>query len=273
MQDKTMLEDQRMLALIEAGKLRLPDNELLANIYRRRGDLAAAAAEYDRLFANGVRSPGVALFRSVFHQQQSAPHPPATDFAPAPFVLFDRFLEPAANRSLLDDAIARQALFRETEVYKAARGQPPNRTNLVSYELGPAGDIMRALVARHLPLLCERLGKPLFDIKFIQLKLAAYANGDFFKPHHDNGENNPLRVISFVYYFNQLPKPYTGGDLLLYDTRFQPGAYVRSLFTRIVPQNNSIIFFPSEYFHEVSTVVIGNDEFRSCRFTMAGHVG
>ena len=273
MLDKITLQDQRMLELIAAGKLRLPDNEQLANIYRRRGDLARAATEYDRLYARGIDGPGAARMRAVFHQQAAAAAPPDKLFAPAPFVQFDQFLDPASNQSVLNDAIAKQALFRETEVYKSAQGRPAARTNLVTYEVGGGGDLLRAQVAQQLPLLCERLGKPFFDIKFIQLKIASYANGDYFKPHHDNGENNPERRISFVYYFHHTPKPYRGGDLLLYDTRFDPSAYVRSMFTRIVPQNNNIIFFPSEYFHEVTPVEITNDDFTSSRFTMAGHIG
>lgn len=267
------LQDQRILHLIETNKIRLPANEVLGNIYRRRGDLVAASAEYDRLHANGNTSPSVGLLQSVLNEMKVPARMPETDFAPAPFVKFDNLLDTQSNQFLLNYAVSRQAIFTQTELQKADEYGRQQRTNLVTYEVGAPGETMRALIRENLPRICDRLNLPTIDIKFIQLKIASYLNGDFFKAHQDNGENHPDRLISFVYYFNQEPKPYKGGDLLLYDSRFDPRAYVRSVFTRIIPRNNSMIFFPSEYFHEVSPVETDTQDFSSSRFTMAGHVG
>lgn len=264
--------DQRLLELIEARKIAPPDNELLADIYRRRGDLAAAAAEYGRLHGQKPGAHRIDLLHAIFNRGNAPPRLPQSEFAPAPFVQFDGFFEPSLNKHLLDYAISRQGIFRPTELQSADQYEK-QRSTLVTYDVGAPGETMRAAVRERLPLLCERLGMPVFDIDFIQLKIAAYADGDFFKAHQDNGLSQPGRRISFVYYFHQEPKPYRGGDLLLYDSRFSPRAYVRSLFTRIVPQNDSIVFFPSEYFHEVLPVQIATQDFSSSRFTMAGHIG
>jgi Rps23 Pro-64 3,4-dihydroxylase Tpa1-like proline 4-hydroxylase len=267
------LRDQRLLDLIEAKKIGLPDNELLAQAYRRRGDLAAASAEYERLRASGNASPGVELFHAVFNRKSAPARMPETEFAPAPFVQFDDFFDLASNRFLLDYAISKQGIFRPTELQNADQYGDPNRATLVTYDVGDPGEAMRALVRENVPLICDYLNMAPIDIKFIQLKMASYSHGDFFKAHQDNGLSQPDRRISFVYYFHREPKPYQGGDLLLYDSRFSPRAYVRSRFTRIIPRNNSIVFFPSEYFHEVSTVDTDARDFRASRFTLAGHIG
>ena len=266
------VRDQRLLELIEAHKIARPENEVLADIYRRRGDLSAASAEYRRLHDKNPAVKRIALLRAVFHSENVPGYLPQADFAPAPFVQFDSFFDPALNRDILDYAISRQSVFRPTELQQADQYEK-QRSTLVTYDVGAPGEAMRAAVRKQLPLLCERMNKPAFDIEFIQLKIAAYSNGDFFKAHQDNGLSQPGRRISFVYYFHQEPKPYQGGDLLLYDSRFSPRAYVRSQFTRIVPHNNSIVFFPSEYFHEVLPVATATQDFTCSRFTMAGHIG
>ncbi len=264
-------QDQRILALIDSGKLPLPQSEALAHIHRRRGDLVAAKAEYDRLHGIGNPAPGVAHFHAVFGEQAVPPRQPTTDFVPAPFVQFNDFLGPQQNQALYEYALARQHLFHPTELQSADLYEK-QRQNLVTYEVGPAGALMRERIAEELPGICQRLNMAAIAIRFVQLKLGAYLGGDFFKAHQDNGENHPDRLISFVYYFNREPKPYRGGDLLLYDSRFSPRAYVRTVFTRIIPRNNSIVFFPSEYFHEVTPIETDTQDFASSRFTLAGHV-
>ncbi len=266
------LEDGRILDLISANRMPLPDTALLADIHRRRGDLAAAAAEFDRLHARGNTAPAVALFQAVFHGTRAPVRPSPADFAPAPFVIVDDVFDAETNRSMLDDAVSKEEIFFQTELHKADKYGKQQRNNLVTYDMGAAGETVRACVRQRLPSICECLNMPAIAIKNIQLKLAAYSHGDFFKAHQDNGEANPDRLISFVYYFHAEPKPYEGGDLLLYDSRFLPRAYVRSRYTRFIPRNNSMIFFPSEYFHEVLPVAGKQGDFRSCRFTMAGHV-
>ena len=266
-------QDQRIVDLIAANKIHPPNNEVLANIYRRRGDLAAAATEYDRLHAIGNTAPAVELFRAIFNQRSAPARMPEVDFAPARFVQFDDFFDRASNQNLLDRAISTQAIFTTTELGKASEYGKGHRTNLVTYDMGDFGQAMRALVSERLPLVCERLNMGAIDIKFIHLKIAAYLDGDYFKAHQDNKLNHPDRLISFVYYFHREPKPYTGGDLLLYDSRFDPPAYVRTLYTRVIPRNNSIIFFPSEFFHEVAPVATDSADFGASRFTMAGHIG
>lgn len=267
------VRDQRLLELIEANKIRKPDNEILANIYRRQGDLVAAACEYERLYASGNRSPSVALLHSVFSQKIPLQHLPESEFSPAPFVQFNDFFEREVNQFLLNDAISRQSIFTPTELEGSDKYDVPYRHNLITYELGASGETLRSLVRTNLPSVCSRLNIPAIDIKFIHLKIAAYSNGDYFKVHQDNGLNYLDRKISFIYYFNREPKPYKGGDLLIYDSRFSPRAYVSSLFTRVIPVNNSIIFFPSEYFHEVLPVETDPQDFSASRFTMTGHIG
>ncbi len=269
------LQDQRIMELIEANKIAMPDNEVLANIYRRRGDLGAAAAEIARLHANGHATPAIALLHAAFHGQQASARPPDADFSPAPFVIVDDFFDAQTNQRLLQQAIAKQADFEQTTLQKTAQDGQAKRTNLITFDVGPIGETMRTLVRQNLPQIYDRLCMAALDVKFIELKLAAYLHGDFFKAHQDlyPGRGGRERRISFIYYFHQEPKPYTGGELLLYDTRFTPPAHVSTLYTKLIPRNNSVIFFPSQYVHEVLPVVTNSRDFNASRFTMAGHIG
>lgn len=265
--------DQRILDLIAANKIPKPTHDALANIYRRNGDLAAAAVEYARLHANGNRAPAVALFHAMLQQQRVPPRQPPTAFAPAPFILWQDLFDAPVNQAIVAEVMAREAGFRPTEQSKPGHDGEQNRTNLVNYDTGASGPLIRTLIEQQFNAICARLNMPVFPLTLFQLKFASYRHGDYFGVHQDNSSRNPDRRISFIYYFNREPKPYRGGDLILYDSRFSPRAYLRSQYTRIIPQNNSMIFFPSEYFHEVLPIESENREFMHSRFTLSGHIG
>src|SRR5439155_10127989 len=96
--------------------------------------------------------------------------------------------------------------------------------------------------------------------------------GGFYQIHRDNsGPKKRARRISYAYYFHQRPKRFSGGDLLLYDTDVQQGTCLPA-FTRIVPRDNSIVFFPSSFCHQVTTVNCNLDDFTQGRFALNGWI-
>jgi Rps23 Pro-64 3,4-dihydroxylase Tpa1-like proline 4-hydroxylase len=89
-------------------------------------------------------------------------------------------------------------------------------------------------------------------------------------PHVDTG--HPLvakRRISCVYYFHRTPRRYTGGELKLYDTWVTPtGSTGAGTYTTLSPVDNSVVFFPSDAFHEACPVHPETEAFGDSRFAI-----
>ena len=96
-------------------------------------------------------------------------------------------------------------------------------------------------------------------------------NEEFYKVHKDSGKKHGTgtRKITFVYYFHNLPRQFTGGDLLLFDTDLKKNKYIDKS-TRIEPLNNSVLFFPSDFYHLVTPVLCETDRIENGRFTING---
>ncbi len=72
---------------------------------------------------------------------------------------------------------------------------------------------------------------------------------------------------------NQEPKAFSGGELLLYNSKIENNLYVNAeSFTKIEPRNNSIVFFLSRCMHEVLPVNCKSKAFADSRFTINGWV-
>ena len=139
-------------------------------------------------------------------------------------------------------------------------------------EVSPIAQWLRPLVEARLPAIAALLGIAPFAVGEIELKCTAYGDGNFFGVHSDR-LFHPTRRISFVYYFHHLPKPYSGGALLLYDGDVgNASRYFGDRLTRVETLDNSVVFFPSGAFHEVTRVVSPSGRFEDARFTFAGHV-
>ena len=48
--------------------------------------------------------------------------------------------------------------------------------------------------------------------------------------------------------------------------------YTDAAFTRVVPVNNRVVFFPSRYYHTVVRVAVPTGAFADGRFAINGHV-
>lgn len=100
-------------------------------------------------------------------------------------------------------------------------------------------------------------------------QITSYHDGAFFKIHKDTGPTHVDRILTFVYYFFVEPKVFSGGDLLLHDTDHTTDSYSLK-FTKILPKNNRLVIFPSNYFHQVSPVKTNNDIKLDSRHSISG---
>lgn len=79
------------------------------------------------------------------------------------------------------------------------------------------------------------------------------------------------RVLTYVYYFHREPKSFTGGELVIYDSKSENGYLVAAKSHKVIqPTNNTIIFFPSQCMHEVLPVSCPSEYFADSRFTING---
>src|SRR5262249_13352080 len=126
-----------------------------------------------------------------------------------------------------------------------------------------------------IPKVSPRLHVPPFVIERLEVKLRAYLDGHFFRLHMDCPQRTPENVnrrVSFVYFFHKQPRAYTGGDLLLFNTDVENDRFTTSAFTRVQPEDNCIVFFPSAYYHSVVPVSCPSKEYANSRFVINGHV-
>ena len=192
--------------------------------------------------------------------------------------VFDEFLVWPELAALTRFALANERLFGKSQIVSPSAGDdgsdPGYRRSRVTLDLGPFGKLFADRIRSCFGQILSALRHPEFEIRWIEPQLTASNDGDFFKIHNDNTHANaPSRQITFVYFFHREPKPFSGGELLIYDWRMHDGypipAGVRST---IVPQQNEVVFFPSVCLHEVCRVACANGAFCDSRFTLNGWI-
>jgi SM-20-related protein len=193
----------------------------------------------------------------------------------ARYVRVTDFLSPAEHERVLRSALAWEQEFQESGVVGADgtneidHHSRKSRT-LAFRRLEELWDLFDGPLRAMLPVVRQKLGIPWFHLDRVERQLTAHGRGGFFVPHVDTGD--PLvygRRISCVYYFHQVPKRFSGGELKLYDTWVTPtGSTGAGTYTALEPVDNSLVFFPSDAFHEVCPVYPETDAFADSRFAI-----
>lgn len=137
-------------------------------------------------------------------------------------------------------------------------------------------------VRQVIPKILAALQTQEFPLAPIEAQLTSHNDGEYFKLHNDNGmEALASRILTFVYYFHQQPKAFTGGELHIYDGKFESEQdekgekgkkFVPTGYQVVVPRNNCIVFFPSQLMHEVTQVQCPSRNFLDGRFTVNGWI-
>jgi Rps23 Pro-64 3,4-dihydroxylase Tpa1-like proline 4-hydroxylase len=249
--------------------------ESLADLYRKQGRLRDAAALYERLIAIRPEDPRLRYAHAVMSRAVWSERP--TGIQPSPFVLLDNFLPSALHDALMPFMIA-----AEPRLTPAMVGQNEYNSNArESLELRDdreAAELQRAVAKQIrgvIPAMIARLHIEPFEYDRLEVKMRVYADGHFFRVHMDNPPNNPEtcnRQISYVYFYHRVPRAYSGGDLILFDTDVANNQYSTAAFTRVEPEDNSIVFFPSGCYHSVVPVKCPTKQIADSRFAINGHV-
>jgi Rps23 Pro-64 3,4-dihydroxylase Tpa1-like proline 4-hydroxylase len=221
--------------------------------------------------AEGPRKLALGNFAFSFSAPASAAPAPAP--LPAPhageswFVIDDFLPEPLAEQITNSFILCEREFVRAWTTslvadYRQALEFPRRLNEFLPFEMR---------LYKILPDVCRRLGMPGLNIQSVDIAGNAYPNGGLFKKHYDNGALvNASRTISYVYYLHKRPQRFHGGDLVIYP--LEDGMLVEEPKAVVPPKHNSIVFFRSEYLHEVLPVVVPSGAFADSRFTINGWV-
>lgn len=195
---------------------------------------------------------------------------------PACCVVLDEFLAPQELDELTRFALAHESDFTTSEVVSPmADGGVVNyehRRSRVLMDLERHQDVILGRIKSVLPDVLEKLDMQEFSVAEVEAQITASSDGDFFHFHSDNGSDKVAsRYLTFVYFFQREPNPFSGGELRIHDARLEGDGYVsEGSYQTIVPRQNQIVFFPCELMHEITPVRCASQLFADSRFTLNG---
>jgi len=197
--------------------------------------------------------------------------PAIPDIIPSPYVQIDQFVTSAEHQTLLQAAIHQESAFVPTQTTTDALDY---RQSMILSNLDGLADRILDRIEQVLPQVLQRLKLPVFEASEIETQLTSHNDGNYYKLHNDSGSpETATRELTYVYYFYQDPKPFSGGELLVYDSKIENNFYVAAdSFQTVDPRNNSIVFFLSRYMHEVLPVRCPSQAFADSRFTINGWI-
>lgn len=229
----------------------------LGDLHRRMGDFSAASKAYRRLCA---LRPGDlrASWLCAITAGDRLPAEQPNGHRATPFVHLRNFLSAAEGERLLAFALAQRGRFALGRVggERGWKVRPLYRRALEA-SLRSQPEVLAWFAPKlraALPKVSALLRIDGLEQCDLSWMMAAHLDGGFGKPHRDPG------ALSCVCYFQPEPRPFSGGDLLLYDTDMETHSYCTTAFSRVEPAANSIVFYAGGYVHEVTPVACGKGE-------------
>jgi Rps23 Pro-64 3,4-dihydroxylase Tpa1-like proline 4-hydroxylase len=189
-------------------------------------------------------------------------------------VLRKNFLPASFHQTLVPYVLANQDRLAPAKVGNNEY-RPDTRESLEIPGLWDGQVTFHDAVMAVLPEVLGPLHVASFEVGRVEVKLRIYLDGHFFRMHMDCPNDSPQNVsrrVSFVYFFHTLPRGYSGGGLLLFDTDIENNKFTTSSFTRMEPEDNTIVIFPSACYHSVIPVSCPSKEIANSRFVVNGHI-
>lgn len=246
----------------------------LGDVLRGKGAFSAALDTYRRLHAADPDHPAAAWGISILRGGR-VPHTAPPGPRPVPFVRLTNFLTQAQQKRLCMSSGWRgtnsfvPAQVGTGDVRRETRTAWVADRRMVRDVRPWFGPKLRSV----LPHVLARWRMEALHRSRIEMDVTVHLGGEFYTRHRDNAEEgNRPRKLSYVYYFHRQPRPFAGGDLLLYDTDLETSRATAAAFTRIEPLHNSLVIFPSDAYHEITPVECDTRDFLDGRFTVDGWV-
>lgn len=189
------------------------------------------------------------------------------------FVTLENFLGDA-RRMVLEHALKREQDFKPSMVTRDERDGVDQRFRR-SKTLDDLGDVDRLFTGKLKEALAPAMAKlklPAFPVGRVEMQMTASGDGDYFRIHRD-GDLNSTRQISFVYFFHNEPRRFSGGEVRIFDAASIEGRSVPTDRSQILsPRQDVMVFFPSQNEHEVLPVRVPSRAFADSRFTLNGWI-
>jgi Rps23 Pro-64 3,4-dihydroxylase Tpa1-like proline 4-hydroxylase len=220
--------------------------------------------------------PAPGTYVSVQAERCSVALQEAPELLRAECLILDEFLAPEELQDLMRYTLAQEHAFRISEVISpgVAGGviDPEYRRSRVLMEVGKPVEVLVARIRAAVPRVLEKLGMEPFPVTRVESQITASNDGDFFRSHSDNAEDEiASRQLTYVYFFHREPKGFAGGELRLHDAYQENGAWTSAgSYKSLTPEQNQIVFFRSSRLHEITPVVCPTQAFADSRFTVNG---
>ena len=180
----------------------------------------------------GTSPPPISFATTTSRQTASQPKTggvavmEADDYVPAQCVILDEFLTSAELNTLRQYVLEHEMRFEISEVIApgvtGGAVDYEHRRSRVLMNLDGHEKMITDRVLSCLPRVLQKWGRDPFPISRVETQTTASNHGDFFHCHSDNGaEAVAAREITFVYFFHREPKQFSGGELRIYDSRWQ----------------------------------------------------
>jgi Rps23 Pro-64 3,4-dihydroxylase Tpa1-like proline 4-hydroxylase len=201
--------------------------------------------------------------------QLSEERPPAT-----PYVVIEQFLQAEQRQHVISRVLQMEHSFETSKVTTEAEDF---RKSILLMDDEVIGPMFRKLIRGKALEIAELLSVSLRTLpsdEAIECQITAHRDRGFFHAHNDSGSSTTAsRRITFVYYFQTRPGSFFGGELKLYESSVRDEvAMIGPNFSLIPPRDNSIIFFPSQTWHEVLPTYVPSGAFYDSRFTVNGWI-
>jgi len=192
----------------------------------------------------------------------------------------DNFLSTARNEELLQYMLSPKADYRPTTVYTPEPDKndhsPEEWDKLIAKRAnrrksqfcdvpGDLFDHIAKAVSERFDDIVLHTGVSCPKNYHLHGTAVAHSDGHYFQRHSDVllTKKDRVRMISVICYLHGHPKNFQGGELRLYSIDGTNSV-------DIIPKNNSAIFFPSVYEHEVLTTHVQSGDFKDSRFAFTG---
>jgi 2OG-Fe(II) oxygenase superfamily/Tetratricopeptide repeat len=245
----------------------------LGEIYRKQGRLEEGAAVYTRVVQFRPDDAHAKSLQAILAGEVPPEWAPEAPLQPVPFVRVPDFLPQALHDTLLPRVLAAPGEDVVASTVGMNEYRPDTRMSYTVTGLQDLRDAFWEHVAALLPSVLARLQLPPFKVGSKEVRIRTYRAGNFFEVHRDDSlPESADRRISFVYFFHRVPRRFSGGDLMLIDTNPDGSRSSVTAFTRIVPVDNSLVLFPSRFYHAVVPVECASPDPGDSRFVINGHV-
>ena len=229
------------------------------------------------LVAVELDPPLVDRLPTVHTARAAAAGAPTADRVERPrAVVLPGFLGEADRDAILDELVARESAFTPAQVISAERSASDDydyRRARVLQDTGWLREPFLAAVRDAMSRILGPLGIEPPARTDWEFQITAHNHLDYFKVHRDNAsEGLRGRLVSWVWYLHRQPRPFEGGELVLFDTVVDADGNVRKGegFRMIEPADNTLVAFPSDCWHLVRAVRCPGGAFADSRFTVNG---